>query len=130
MQKIFVTTVMVLIGTLVCAWKYQDFRSLDRLIAQSPVIVIAAEFKMISADWDGLVKYDCVFKKVLKGDAPVDKRVSVFVQVFFIPKFMNFRDEACILFLWEPEKGEVPYMSVGNSRAISCCRTERFFRPR
>jgi hypothetical protein len=118
MRKILIAIITVLIGTMLCAWLYGPFCSLDKLIEQSPVIVIATDCKMVSAHLDGLVKYDCIFKKVLKGKAPVDKRVNVLVQALFIPKFMNFRDEACILFLWEPEKGDIPYMSVGNSRAV------------
>jgi len=93
-----------------------EFQSLDKLIEQSPVIVIATGYK-VSDQIDG-EKWNCVFKYVLKGTALVGKKVSVFLQPDFIPKFTNLDKEACILFLWEPEEGEVPYMSVGNSRAI------------
>ena len=119
MRKILVITVLILVATLGYAWQYLPFRSLDKLIEESPVIVLATGRKVSDRLLlNGLEEWNCVFKHVLRGKAPINKRVSVLSQADFIPKFTNLGKEACLLFLLEHKDNKIQYMSTGNSRAV------------
>jgi hypothetical protein len=99
------------------AWEYVPFTSMDQLLKQSPVVVLATGYR-VSVLEDGLEEWHCVFKHVLKGEAPVNKKVVVLVQGGFVPKFTNLEKEACLLFLSEQQGKSWQYMSASNSGAV------------